>query len=80
MADKVFGGYTWAELEEALSALPLDPEGWKMPIRGTVPECSDTGRMEAAIAFFCGSWSEFTPRPDGSYDVYAPGYYLSVGA
>jgi hypothetical protein len=76
----VYGKYTEAQLKAAFALVPKDPENWKMPVRGFVPEGSDTEAMGAAIAFYCGSPSEFTPQPDGRFAVDAPGYYMCVGA
>jgi hypothetical protein len=78
--DDAFMGYTEAELKAAWGLVPTDPQGWKMPIKGTVPAGSDTAAMSAALAYYCGSPSEFVKQADGSYTVEAPGYYACIGS
>jgi hypothetical protein len=74
-----YAGYGIDYLTEVFELVPKHPDGWKMPIDAQVPAGSDTSAMSAAIAYFCGSSSEFAQNPDGTFHVTAPGYYLSVG-
>jgi hypothetical protein len=73
-----YAGYSIDYLTEVFELVPKHPDDWKMPIDAEVPAGSDINAMSAAIAYFCGSSSEFAPNPDGTFHVTAPGYYLSV--
>lgn len=75
-----FGGYTPDQLKAAWALVPTNEANWKMPIHGFVPEGTDTAVMSAAIAYYCGSPSDFRPQPDGRFEVEAPGYYTCVGS
>lgn len=77
-------GYGRTRLTEVFD-LVKDPENWKMPVDGFVPEGQATVReIECAVIFFTGSVPDIYPcEASGGrqgYAVLAAGYYEAVGA
>lgn len=81
MADTeiIFRGYTREELEKAFNAVK-NPDNWKDPIEATVPMDVDLDLIDAAVVFFAGSAIDWEENEDGTYTVWAAGYYIDVGA
>jgi hypothetical protein len=73
-----YGTFTVGQLREAFTKVE-NKENWKKPISSSIPveECDVTS---AAIEFFTGGKTSFSPRTAGKVWVSSPGYYNTVGA
>lgn len=74
-------GTIWTR-EEFVTAFNkvCDPKNWKMEVGATIDR-TDFDVAAAATVFFTGSELTITGRPEPErVEVYAAGYYLTIGA